>query len=645
MKRTSDMRIILAFFFIFCSVGSWAQLVQVPIVKNPHSQKKNANARVEQLSAMQLPFWDDFSFTNGKDYPNDSLWQYGHSVWVNDGMAINPPTLKVGTFDGIDSLGRPYSINLASAKGIADKLVSRPLRLDLVDPLKRDLVFISFYYQYEGNGEQPDPGDELSLWFKNDSSEWKKVWSVGVDTTSDNTKFVPVKLQIGDTHYFHDNFQFRFQNFARLSGPFDTWNLDYVYVSNGEIQYAPQFGDFPDRAITTPLSKPFHQYYSMPVKHFLSNPDSLIVYSSLKINNIRSDQTPQGFGGQGVSMVTQVTTTTRVNKLVTQEPVFTDSLDAIIVYYNQQEEFGMGSLPSFLGLDLKTDSIGLKFHSKIITKDNQLKIGLNSGDFDTLVYKGIDFRFNDTTSTSFVLRNYYSYDDGVAEYAVTLTQPGASLAYQYDLAYPQVDTLVAVDIYFPHVGDESDQVVLLKVWNDLSSRPLDSLVLTIQRTENNKFIRVPLDHGVLVKNKFFVGWKQNSTAAIGVGFDKNSDSGSKIFYNTTGGWTQNTDSTANLHGNLMIRPVFGNKDLEVFTGVEEEKKVFAYPNPNRGVFYLPASSQGVQLMDVAGRKVSFGEEDSLEQKQVTISSPSPGLYFVRYFNDSQWHSEKIVVLP
>jgi hypothetical protein len=210
------------------------------------------------------------------------------------------------------------------------------------------------------------------------------------------------------------------------------------------------------------------------------------------------------------------------------------------------------------------------------------------------------------------------------------------------MMYSQPDTLVAVDLYFPHVGDESDQVVLLKVWDDLLSKPLDSLVLTIKRTENNKFIRVPLDYGVLVKDKFFVGWKQNSAAAIGVGFDKDSDSGNKIFYNTAGTWVQNTDLTANLHGNMMIRPVFGNKDLGVFTGIEE-KRTFAYPNPNRGVFFLPASSQGVQLMDITGRRISFVEESSFEQTQITISNPSSGLYLVRYFNGSQWHSEKVVV--
>ena len=622
-------------------MGSWAQWVQLPIVKKPDAPKGNyPNKRVEGLSAMPLPFWDDFSFTNGTAYPNDSLWQYGHSVWVNNGMAINSPTIKVGTFDGIDSLGLPYNLNSALAKGIADRLTSRPLRLDLVDPADRDSVFIFFYYQYEGNGEPPDPGDDLSLWFKNDSSEWKMVWSVGVDSTSDNTKFVPVKLSIGDPHYFHNNFQFRFQNFARLSGPFDTWNLDYVYVSNGKKQYDPHFADFPDRALASPLSSFLKQYQSIPVKHFLANPDSMMVYPSIVVTNQRKDQSVQANYPQPVNLDAQLAIATRLDKATSMTTVPFYSVPAKEVFYGQPTIFSLDTTHSFSSIDLKTDSIALKFSIKISTKDNVLKIGTSQGDFDTLVYKGIDFRFNDTTSTSFVLKNYYAYDDGVAEYAVTLTQPGANLAYQFDLAYAHSDTLVAVDIYFPHVGDESDQVVLLKVWNELSLKPVDSLVLTVKRTENNKFIRVPLDYGVLVKGKFFIGWKQSSTAAIGVGFDKDSDSGTKIFYNTAGTWVQSSD----LHGNLMIRPVFGNKAISTITGVEE-KIAFAYPNPNRGVFNLPATSQGIQLIDVAGRRISFTEEDFFERKQITISNPSSGLYLVRYFNGSRWHSEKILVLP
>ncbi|MGC4020545.1 MAG: hypothetical protein QM734_00675 [Cyclobacteriaceae bacterium] len=174
----------------------------------------------------------------------------------------------------------PYSTSQL-AKGIADKLYSRPIQMDLVTPA--DSIFIFFYYQYQGYGESPDAGDEFSLWFKDSKNFWHKVWSVQVDSASDPTKFVPVKISLGrlkasdSTTYFFNNFQFRFQNFARLSGPFDSWNLDYVYVNNGKLQYAPVYADCPDRAITNPLSTIFKQYQSMPVKHFLTKLDTVLV--------------------------------------------------------------------------------------------------------------------------------------------------------------------------------------------------------------------------------------------------------------------------------------------------------------------------------------------------------------------------------
>ncbi len=635
------MRLILVSVLFFSAMTSWAQLMPVPIVRQAaHSKKINYSARVQSLSAMPLPFWDDFSFNNPShkdllaNYPSDSLWQFGHSVWVNTGMGINPPTLKVATFDGIDSLGKPYSINNAYAKGIADRLTSRPLRMDLIPVNRQDSVFIFFYYQYQGNGEPPDAGDELSLWFKNDSGTWIKVWSVGESSTSDNTIFVPVKLFVGDSHYFYNGFQFRFQNYGRLSGPFDTWNLDYIYVSNGLDQYAPHYSNFPDRAIATTMSSVFTQYQSIPVKHFLANPDAHIVSPSFVVTNQRSDlQQPVDFDAN-------LTTTVRQNKVVTKTTVPFYSSPALAVVFGQPQLFAFNSAYSFNGLNPSIDSIALKFDIQINTKDNIKKINSSSGDYDTVVYKGIEFRYNDTTSTNFILKDYYAYDDGAAEYAVTLTQPGISLAYEFDMLYAQPDTLVAVDIYFPHVGDESNQVVNLKVWDKLAPKARDSLQLTIKRTENNKFIRVPLIQALLVQNKFFIGWRQNSNATIGVGFDKDSDSGSKIFYNTTGTWLQSTD----LHGNLMIRPVFGKGNLNVTTAVEEIKTL-AYPNPNRGVFYLPSSVQQLEVVNMTGQRVSFAQEGSFEQTQVTLSNPFPGLYLTRYFDGTQWRTEKIMVQP
>ncbi len=657
MKENPDMRLFFICGLFFCYTISQAQLRQVSIVQQPTSQKRNLSARVQSLSAMKLPFWDDFSFNNSpKNYPHDSLWQYGHSVWVNTGMGINPPTLKVATFDGIDSLGKPYNITNALAKGVADKLISRPIRMDLVNPSDQDSVFIFFYYQYQGNGEAPDPQDEFSLWFKQDSTAWKKVWAVQYDTLKDKTKFVRVKIYIQPncSTCFHNDFQFRFQNFARLSGPFDTWNLDYVYVSNGKSLYpiidkdGPHYyKDFGDRAIATPLTSVLKQYHSIPAKHLLAKPDTALNYMTITCTNQRADQVDGQRGAQPVPLISHLTITHRLNKIVTRQPTIPfDNLPTPNpgIFYGIPSTYVFDRWPDLSLLDPKTDSIALKFHVLIGSGDHKNKVSYDSldvngnlfkdslgnsirvvkGDYDTTAYRPIEFRYNDTTSTNFIFSNYYAYDDGIAEYAASLTQTGNYLAYQFDMMYSKADTLVAVDIYFPHVGDETNQVLQLTI---LDNQVLDATTtnpvplttpqdLTVVRTEDNKFTRVPLAEAVVVSKKFFISYKQNSNTVIGVGLDKNSDSGGKIFANLGTGWVP-----ADLHGNLMIRPVFGNpaKAKGPLTAVEG-KKLYAYPNPNHGVFYIPQRAQGLQVFDVAGRSISFVQEGSLESTQITLAN-------------------------
>lgn len=650
MKETPDMRLFFLSCFLCCSLMLHAQLKQIPIRNQNTIQKKQTATRiqgVQSLSAMNLPFWDDFS-NSKKDYPSDSLWQFGHSIWVNDGMAINPPTLKVATFDGLDSLRLPYNVNTPLSKGIADKLVSRPIRMDLVNPSQKSSVFISFYYQFQGNGESPDQGDDLSLWFKNDSSIWKQVWSAQYDTTKDNTKFVPVKIFVNDTcaHCFHKDFQFKFQNYARLSGPFDTWNLDYVYVSNGIT--LNDTTKIPDRGIVSPMTSVLKQYRSMPAKHLLSNPGAVLNRVSIVASNQREDQLNQVVNGtfkagQPVTAIGHLKTTSRLNNVVSSDTSYYGTTAAQLLAFRKNTIYTFDSIPRLSKLDPAVDSIALHFKMFLRTKDNINKA--TGGDFDPVIYKGIDFRVNDTIQTDLVFVNYYAYDDGIAEYAATLTQPGNYFAYQFDMLYDKADTLVAVDIYFPHVGDETNQVVQLIVYDTLDSSnkrdPLTQQALTVSRTDNNQFTRVKLAEPVVVSQRFFVGYKQNTNATIGIGFDKNSGSSGKIFTNLGTGWQQ-----SDLEGSLMIRPVFGNpeKAKGPITTVEE-KKLFTYPNPNRGVFHLPEAADNIQVLDLAGRAVSFELDNSSEPAQVTLRSPVAGVYLVRYFNGSKWQAEKIMVLP
>ncbi len=634
------LRLILLYilFPLFCG----AQLVRAPIIRKGESQKKNSTARTQTLSAMQLPFWDDFSFNNSLYFPNDTLWAYGQSVWVNSGMGINSPTLNVATFDGLDSLGKPYSVNDVLAKGYADKMISRPLRMDLVTGTQRDSVYIFFMYQFQGNGEPPDPGDALTLWLKDNTGTWTNIWSISEDSASNNSIFIPVKIPITDPKYFFDNFQFQFKNFGRLSGPFDGWNLDYVYVSNGKKQYSPIFSDFPDRAVSTPLTSLFTQYRSIPAKHFLENPNTMLTHPSFKVGNMRLDlDQPIGFNSR-------YKIATRVSKVVTVSDTITLELgaDTKIIKAGGTDILNTNKLPDVSGIDSKADSIAIKFEIKANSGDNRVKKQTitNIGDFDSLVYKNIDFRYNDTTSTNFILRNYYAYDDGSGEYAATLTNPGNKVLYRYDMKYSQPDTLIAVDIYFTHSGDESSQLVKLLITDSLSDATAYSLLqqdVVVTRTEKSKFTRIPLAEAVLVKDHFYIGWKQNTASTIGVGVDFSSDSGDKIFVNFTGVWIPNTD----VHGNLMIRPVFGNGTISVISAVEEEQTSRVYPNPNRGIFFLSKDASQISITDVTGKPISFQREFTNEASEIRLSTISTGMYIVRYLDGKNIRTEKIMVLP
>ena len=89
-------------------------------------------ARTQAGTPVLLPFWDDFA--SSEVLLQQTLWFAGNSVSLNNGIGIRPPSKNVVSFDGADSLGKPYNVNDVLAKGYADRLISQPIRMDLVDP-------------------------------------------------------------------------------------------------------------------------------------------------------------------------------------------------------------------------------------------------------------------------------------------------------------------------------------------------------------------------------------------------------------------------------------------------------------------------------------------------------------------------------
>ena len=238
------------------------------------------------------------------------------------------------------------------------------------------------------------------------------------------------------------------------------------------------------------------------------------------------------------------------------------------------------------------------------------------------------------------------YDDGTAEYGAGLNQPGAQLAYQFDMQTDQRDTIVAVDIYFPRFGDDSNQVIQFQILRSLTNSPSDIIYqqsFPIQRNSQNKFWRIALiDQPAPVLGKFYIGWKQNSSAVIAVGLDKNTDSGNKIFSNISGTFEANTT----LKGSLMIRPVFGkgNGAGDEVTRVNSEVMTGSiYPNPSQGIFYISSLVDQVEVVDLTGRKMIIEFELVNEHTQITLSDPAPGIYLLKTYQHHRWVARKIII--
>lgn len=617
---------------IFFSTQALGQLVQVPIMQSSGQQKHLG--RVSAPEAMKLPFWDDFSFAGG-GFANDTLWENGRSARISNGLSINPPSIYSATFDGIDSVGSPYNLTDILARGRADKMTSRKIRMDLVPLQERSTVFFSFYYQIQGKGEAPDQDDNFSLWWLNSSGGWEKVFETTRAENPNPTTFRYAIIPLKEERFFHEKFQFRFQNFSRLSGPYDMWHLDYVYLnknrSNGERS-------MPDRTISAPLTAPFKGYYSIPLHHLkdtfqtTGNKPSVKLFGLLE-NNFQPFRysTNVSFTQKKDGIKSEIKIPVEINAAPVNPAT---GATLIIEPFTILDLNLQSSLPTDK-IDYSSDSVSVNMTFILNSEDNNPLVYLPK-------YQPINFLRNDTVHQQFSLADYYSRDDGDAEFGAGLNQPGTELAFGFDLLYPKPDTVVAVDLYFPKFGDQSNQNLVLKIWNGGADGPIAQVHqqnIQVLRSATNTFFRYKLSEPVIVTRKFFVGWKQNTAAIIPVGFDKSTDNGNQIFYNIGGSWEQNTL----LAGSLMIRPVFGEGNGTVINELEKNDKSVLYPNPSTGDFRLDRRAEKVEVFDFTGRLLPIELSYSGNQTLIYVPTAESGLYLVRWLTNGQLKTSKILI--
>jgi hypothetical protein len=629
------MRLLIA-IGIFIVHAAHAQLIQVPLPTQHQPNQANPNARTK--SVLSLPFWDDFSQVSSTT-PSADLWLAGKSVWVNTSMAINPPSLNVASFDGIDSLGRPYSINDVLAKGFADKLESHPIDLTQVALADRTTVYLSFFYQLKGRGELPDAGDRLILEFRNATGGWEEMWALENDGLMATDVFTQVVVPILSEAFYHEGFQFRFKNFARLSGPYDTWHVDYIYINTGRTDTDTSY---PDRSIVSPLSSIFSTYTSIPKTHFFPKKDSMLTKPTMVVHNLLAgNQQPVNY----FSFVQIDRYEDGASVTQPELPVDNDvSIGAVDYLQYKTAEIELAGLSTLL--DESADSLFVSIKVGLNTDDNVPPGPPGFGNYDPK-YTPIDFRLNDTTRTEHWIASFYAYDDGTAEYGAALNQPGAQVAYEFNLVGEAEGVINSVQLYFPRFGDESSQVIELIIWNDLLETETSVLyreVVELQRSENNVMWLKKLGTNVEVGRRFYIGWKQTSATIIAVGLDKNTNSGEKMFYNVSGTWEPNIQLT----GSLMIRPVFGGEsetdpDPETEVRSDIESGLAPWPNPTNESFVVPGYVTDLQLRDISGRVVPCAVVETAHESTVTINDPRPGVYIVQYMRDGYPRRSRIMV--
>ncbi|PKP46297.1 MAG: hypothetical protein CVT95_07215 [Bacteroidetes bacterium HGW-Bacteroidetes-12] len=584
--------------------------------KNPEIFRKQ---KKQSKILLTLPFLDDFS--QNWHFPNENLWQDIH-VHINSSFPINPPSYGVATFDGLDSAGFPYNF-MPTSYGEADVLTSQPIDLSVVI----DSVFLSFQYQPQGNGNRPEIQDSLRLeFFRKADSTWVRAWGV---PGAANRPFQKVMIYVGSD--FHNNeFQFRFKNFATLSGNVDHWHVDYVYLNDNRTSADTLLNDV---ALITNHFSLLNQLTAMPWDHYKTDTIGLmreVMPVSYKNNfNITYD----------VFYKYEVSDNNGAGPVVEVYPTGVASKNAFAYSTLTEPQAVYQITPSFLNdFTFPTDNA--------VNKVFQIK---NYFDINPFVD---DNQKNDTVKSFQVFGSYYSYDDGSAELGYGVQGVGAKLANQFTIK--KTDTLTAMQIYFNPIRDNiSAESFKLTVWSSLNPEVIvyqqnDFFFPTYSFTNELLLyeLATPL---ILPAGTYYFGYEKITAPFLNVGYDVNTNTRNKIWYNSQGTWLNPSASIPN--GSLMLRPVFGTTGDPISSikenAVISDFKIFPNPATNYVYFEQIGKTQllefKVELIDMFGRIVV--ETQTTTTNRIDVSNINKGIYFIRFINNinSQLIVKKVII--
>lgn len=607
-----------------------------------HTQIEKAS-----VASLFLPFKEDFYYAYQNKYPNQTLWQ-DSNVYVNTTYPIAPPNIGVATFDGLNKRGYPYTPNQTnlSLSSSADTLTSRPINLAVTATSQSlqvsDNIALTFYYQARGNGEAPEANDNLYVdFYMPASNTWTNVWSQAGNSNSNtnDTIFKRAFIWIDTIAYLKDGFKFRIRNSATTCGDFDHWHIDYIYLDKnrnllGDTLYNDlSFANTPTPFLKSYSSMPYQQYNSSEMADKISvriknNSATKINYAyDLSIYNSLAQQLHTYSGG--------------FKNLCPFKPSNVSGCNGTSGYCTEQAHSNPTFNYTFATLSDSTD-----FTIKHMLTPNGSTVSGNPAEF---------FTADDSIFQYQKFRNYFALDDGSAEGGYYVNAIGGKMAMKFKLNY--FDTLQAVRIYFDPVGllplAQTDYKFNIILWTDGGNGPgsiifTDTIMLPKYFNSGHKEIpefQLKVSKGLrrLGPGTYYVGFQQKVATGITVGFDKNINHSSSLYYDSGTGWTQSI-----IPGSIMIHPVFGKK-IPSLSAIEENKfkqEFLVYPNPSNNLLHLMTEKYGdynYTITDALGRTLLISEFNNNETS-INTSPLSNGIYFLNVFTNQQnIHQQKIIV--
>lgn len=576
--------------------------------------------------------------------PNPNDFYTDRSAYLNTTFGLNPPSIGVVTFDGLNEFGFAYDFDDPSINIQSDRLSSVPINLS---GLPDTNVYFSFFYQPRGLSlDRPEQNDSLVVeFFQASTQKWGNIWSTTGGEESDTFKQVILHVP---TKFHENGFRFRFKSYSSPTGAFDQWHIDYLYLNNGR---SPGDTVYKDIAYIYDAPSLLADYHAMPWFHFTNNPGNYMADSvrSFVTNNF----------DQSIDAINQlVIPDTSTNTIFYRFPVSVGAFVPIPPKFTVNFRYPLSGFE--FPMD-KVDSLG--------TFTSPINVDIDQGPSDPE-----DFILsNDTVFCKTILRDYYAYDDGTAEagYGVNPDQGVdgfvAFMAVEFNI--PFRDTLKGLQLYFlPQRVDISNQKFTLVIWNSLNpesviyEKPISNDPVY---SDDNGYVTYGLDSAVVVNQTFYIGLRAVGRNSLNIGYDLNTNNRSKIFWRQGNSNVWSNPGPGIQDGSLMLRPIFRNRvfgvGLDEIFGNKEKSPLKVYPNPAKNelhvAFHQAVKAERIEVMDISGRIIlsnvitsvqstnNFSESyQTAQEVNLDVSNLKNGLYIVRLLGDSgEVYSKKFLV--